>query len=124
MSEPWFYVVNGERRGPVAGPALAQARRAGELRPSSLVWREGMPEWRPAGEALADLFREDEWYYLVAGAPAGPVDEPGLRGLLSAGTIGRDTPSVEERAVIGTGPVPWGGSAPPPAGAARTPASP
>ncbi len=44
---------NNEKFGVFAGPE-AQARfRSGEIRPTDLVWCEGMPAWRPASEVFA-----------------------------------------------------------------------
>lgn len=35
---------------PVATPEIERLARAGLLRRTDMVWREGMPEWLPAGE--------------------------------------------------------------------------
>ena len=50
----YFYARDAERVGPVG---LDELRRAG-LRPATLVWYEGLPDWKPAGELpeLSDLF--------------------------------------------------------------------
>lgn len=43
-TDMWYYVVNGERRGPVTATALhAESAVTAE----TLVWRQGMPGWTP-----------------------------------------------------------------------------
>jgi hypothetical protein len=44
----WFYAERGQQRGPVSFEELQAMAAAGQLRPSDLVWREGLPEWIPA----------------------------------------------------------------------------
>jgi hypothetical protein len=41
----WFYRANDQNRGPVAESQIRALVEAGMLRPTDLVWREGMPEW-------------------------------------------------------------------------------
>jgi hypothetical protein len=46
----WFYAQDGRQNGPLA---LDQARNflsQGTIRPSDLVWREGMSQWQTAGQ--------------------------------------------------------------------------
>ena len=45
-TEMWYYVVNNERRGPVAASAL---RADAAVTPGTLVWRQGMAAWTPLG---------------------------------------------------------------------------
>ncbi|MDI9238361.1 RDD family protein [Lysobacter sp. LF1] len=54
----WYYSDSDRNRlGPVSGSDLAQLHALGQLRPETLVWREGMGEWTPwrsvMGEVLA-----------------------------------------------------------------------
>jgi hypothetical protein len=46
----WYYSVGGQRSGPVTGADLKQLAQAGKLGPDDLVWKDGMPEWRPAAK--------------------------------------------------------------------------
>lgn len=55
MSE-WYYLVGGAQQGPVDEETLSRLAREGRLSRDSLVWTEGMPDWRPAAEARAELF--------------------------------------------------------------------
>ena len=41
----------GQRRGPVEAAALKQLAINGQLKPTDMIWREGMPDWLPARQA-------------------------------------------------------------------------
>ncbi len=43
----WYYSFNGQQTGPVADPELEQLVAAGVILPDTLVWHEGMAEWKP-----------------------------------------------------------------------------
>lgn len=49
-SRQWYYVVNGERRGPVRGADLVEKIETGAFTSSGLVWCEGLEDWVPASE--------------------------------------------------------------------------
>lgn len=49
MASEWFYSVNGTRHGPVSSTELAKLAKSGKLKPTDLIWKEGMAEWQPAG---------------------------------------------------------------------------
>lgn len=73
----WYYSdTQRNRLGPVAAGDLAELHRNGQLAPETLVWREGMADWRPWREVMGEV---------VEGAPAdgrarfaAPVLEPAL----------------------------------------------
>lgn len=46
----WYYAENNDRKGPIADSAFQDLVRAGTVRPDTLVWREGMPNWVPYSE--------------------------------------------------------------------------
>jgi uncharacterized membrane protein HdeD (DUF308 family) len=50
----WWYVSDGERRGPVNEDELARLLSNGALAPNSLLWKSGMKGWEPAAN-IADL---------------------------------------------------------------------
>jgi membrane protease subunit (stomatin/prohibitin family) len=54
----WYYIVGGERRGPVDIASLGDLTRAGTLAAGMLVWTHGMSEWAAASSVpdLAGLF--------------------------------------------------------------------
>lgn len=43
----YYAVINGERSGPYTGEEFQQRVDAGEILPDTLVWRQGMTEWKP-----------------------------------------------------------------------------
>jgi hypothetical protein len=50
MDEWWFYQKDGQQHGPVGEEALRSMFASGELSPTTLVWKEGMDDWKPAGQ--------------------------------------------------------------------------
>jgi hypothetical protein len=57
MAEDWYYAIEGERHGPVSGRDLKQLAKVGKLKPTDLIWRSGMADWRAAG-SIRGLFIE------------------------------------------------------------------
>ena len=47
----WHYAENGRQLGPVSEEQLLQLTRTGVVTPDTLIWRAGMPEWKPFREA-------------------------------------------------------------------------
>jgi uncharacterized RDD family membrane protein YckC len=62
-SMQWYYVVNGQRLGPVAQPEFDQLVQSGVINANTLVWRQGMEAWQP--------------YAVLAPAAAGTVTPDG-----------------------------------------------
>jgi hypothetical protein len=56
-SAPFFIAVNGQQAGPFE-VALLRTKVGGDLKPETLVWRQGMGAWTPAKDVpeLAGLF--------------------------------------------------------------------
>ncbi len=44
----WHYSDGGQRHGPVTAAELKAMADSGRLTPDSLVWKDGMSEWKPA----------------------------------------------------------------------------
>ena len=44
----WFYGKDNKQHGPVSAVQLKELAEKGALRPTDLVWREGMSDWMPA----------------------------------------------------------------------------
>ncbi len=59
-SSEWYVAINGVPVGPVRGSELRRKAAQGSVTDDSLVWQEGMDEWRPvrAVAELAALVRE------------------------------------------------------------------
>ena len=47
----WYYTENGQRIGPLPQEKFAELASSGVITAESLVWHEGMTEWRPYREA-------------------------------------------------------------------------
>ena len=47
----WFYVEGGKSVGPISEDKLSGLIGEGKVSPETLVWREGMAEWKPCREA-------------------------------------------------------------------------
>jgi hypothetical protein len=52
----WYAHVNGEKQGPVSMDQMCLYAEAKILKKDSLVWRNGMDAWKPAAQALPELF--------------------------------------------------------------------
>ena len=49
MAAQWYYAKGGQQLGPVATEELRALLRSGDLKAADLVWKDGMPDWSPAG---------------------------------------------------------------------------
>jgi hypothetical protein len=50
MANEWHYTINGQpAAAPVSAAQLKQLAVTGQLKPTDLVWQDGMLEWAPAG---------------------------------------------------------------------------
>jgi hypothetical protein len=43
----WFYVLHGQRAGPVSDAQLDELLRSGAITRETLIWRQGMADWQP-----------------------------------------------------------------------------
>ena len=50
--EQWYYIVNGQKQGPVDRNALLRLIADGQVTYATPLWREGMSDWQPASAAL------------------------------------------------------------------------
>lgn len=49
----WYYVRSGKKReGPVSTEELRELLNQEEIEPTTLAWREGMPDWKPISVLL------------------------------------------------------------------------
>ncbi len=46
----WYFAKNGVQMGPIGIDELKAKLASGEVSGTDMVWREGMPDWRKAGE--------------------------------------------------------------------------
>ena len=67
-----FHVaINGAQQGPFDVNMLRQMAGQGQVNPQSMVWKQGMPSWAPAGQVpeLAQIFQAAAPPPLPAGGP-------------------------------------------------------
>lgn len=49
----WYYAIEGEQQGPVEESDLQQLAATGTITNETLVWNEGMADWKPYAEVAA-----------------------------------------------------------------------
>jgi len=74
----WYYVVDGRQAGPVGEQQLREMLTAGQIPLTALVWREGMPNWVPAGSVPG----------MIPGAPPLPPAAQDSGNRIAAGVCG------------------------------------
>lgn len=52
---PWYYANSGDRQGPVSDEEFFQLIANGRVRDDTLVWKQGMPDWRRYSELAPSL---------------------------------------------------------------------
>jgi len=52
---PWYYANNNQRLGPVNDAEFVRLAREKIIREDTLVWKYGMPDWKPYAEVEATL---------------------------------------------------------------------
>ena len=103
MSQWYYSDYQRNRLGPVAAKDLADLHNAGQLQPDTLVWREGMPQWRAWREVMMQALNEAAGRAPVETAPlssgvnpyawaeplraAAPAGAAGAGGSVSLGTL-------------------------------------
>lgn len=55
MAAEWFFAKGDKKLGPVTNKGLKELAASGRIQPDTLVWRDGLPEWIPAGR-VEELF--------------------------------------------------------------------
>jgi uncharacterized RDD family membrane protein YckC len=90
----WYYVEKGRRAGPVPQESLVNLVKEGVVRLDTLVWREGMEQWKPLGEvsgtdpAIHEMIQAALAGALGAGGEgAGHPTDPNWRGQASSETV-------------------------------------
>lgn len=85
----WYYAQAGETKGPVTDDELAQMLQSGLIGPDTLVWREGMAEWKPLSVARDGA------------PPANPTLTVAAAGGLACVVCGKPSPGEELVEVAG-----------------------
>ena len=50
-----YYAINGQRQGPIAPVEFERLVSTGVITDQTLVWKDGMADWKPYGEVKASL---------------------------------------------------------------------
>lgn len=56
----WYYAENGQRQGPISDGEFNALLKKNVITANTLVWEDGMPEWRPYGELAREAAPEPQ----------------------------------------------------------------
>jgi hypothetical protein len=88
METQWYYTDQGQRLGPVSPEQLKQLATSGRLRPSDMVWKQGMAQWVAANQ-IKGLFS--------AATPETPPPLPVARSSAAPASSATPPPSTGTR---------------------------
>jgi hypothetical protein len=75
MANEWHYTLNGQQAAtPVPSAQLKQLAVSGQLKPTDLVWQDGMPDWVPAS-SVKGLFPSGKSLGDSAVVPPAPAEK-------------------------------------------------
>ncbi|KAF1712107.1 transporter [Pseudoxanthomonas kalamensis DSM 18571] len=75
----WFYAdADRQRQGPLATDELKRRFHAGDIGPDTLVWRDGMLQWRPLADLMAQLGMTPPPAAVESPSPLAPAAPPSL----------------------------------------------
>jgi hypothetical protein len=76
MADLWYYTCDGKQRDPVPEAELKRLAAEGVLRPSDMVWTEGMPRWVRASNVIERfaIQSDDNEPLMVIPVPAAPIE--------------------------------------------------
>src|SRR5262252_7475777 len=87
----WYYIEDGQQRGPVMDTDLESLQRDGKINSETMLWRDGMANWQPlsqiqtGGNAEPVLSQGASSTATIAGAPQVVCSQCG--GLFSASEV-------------------------------------
>jgi len=75
----WYYAINGQRQGPVAQAEIERLVSTGVITDQTLVWKEGMADWKPYSAVRVTLPPQVPGAGAAAGEGAGvPPEETAI----------------------------------------------
>jgi uncharacterized protein (TIGR00266 family) len=93
MGDGWWMAIDGHQVGPLGAEEVRSQLAGGSVTPRTLVWRSGMPGWKPLDEVPE-----------LGGAPPAQVDlDPGESAVAEAGAMMFVQPEIEMDTVFGDG---------------------
>lgn len=84
----WYYAVGGQKNGPFGQDEFVRIIGTGAVTDATLVWREGMSEWRPLAEFRGELGLGPPAIPPPAGEAATPTPTPAPAGFEFTGAAG------------------------------------
>lgn len=110
MAAQWYYAQNNQQFGPLPMEQLRAMFSTGVLRPSDLVWSDGLPAWTPAGQVpalqMAPVYNPPAPAPSYASAPA-PRPAPAYAAPVSAPAYGQPGEVSEEVVNLLRSTKPW-----------------
>ncbi len=93
----WYIAREGQKIGPFTSDQVVQLANHGLLKPTEMLWTEGLTRW-VEGSSFPGLFlREKKKYWLsVNGETRGPFAAAEVRTALAQKTVTLDTPACPE----------------------------
>lgn len=101
----WYYSKGGQQNGPVSTDEIIRLFGTGSIGPRDLVWREGMVDWKPAGEVPELAFQPPAPPPVVAAAPASSAVDPYRPPSVSWNDLAVSTHAPGEEIVPGSDPL-------------------
>jgi len=90
MPDPlWYYSHDGHQRGPVPMARLVELTAAGTVKPSDLVWQEGIADWTPASRIDGLFPVAPPPASSPPAAPGTQTSNPGVHNLVSHNPVNR-----------------------------------
>lgn len=73
----WYYQQDGDEQGPVAFDTLAEMAEEGRISRDALVWKSGLPDWKPAGE-VEGIFKSPPDVDSTTDSPEEEINSSGM----------------------------------------------
>lgn len=68
MKVEWYYIVNDEKKGPISSADLKKLALEGHVKPTDMVWKEGLQNWISAN-SIKGLFQANQLSLVPLKAP-------------------------------------------------------
>ncbi len=94
----WYYATDGQQHGPVTLREMQELLRNGTIDPGKhLVWKQGMPDWKPVSEVveLSQYHPEDSLRGLIQASGTSPAAPSGAPVPASPGNAGEIEPGSD-----------------------------
>ncbi len=79
-SPVWYFVERGQTVGPISQDELARNVSSGRLGPDTMVWKDGMPDWRPFVDVGVGVLKATSARRAAVVQPGSPTNSPTSAG--------------------------------------------